>query len=44
MAIRFEKAFGRKVNTLLRMQAAYELAQVRAHEGEIQVERLVLAA
>ena len=44
MAIRFEKGFGVKADTLLRMQAAYELGQVRAHEGEIHVERLVLAA
>lgn len=32
MAIRFEKAFGLKADTMLRMQAAYDLAQVRARE------------
>lgn len=38
MAIRFEKAFGVKADTLMRMQAAYELAQARDREGEIDVE------
>ena len=40
MAIRFEKAFGLKADTLLRMQSAHELAQARAHEDEIGVERV----
>lgn len=35
MAIRFEKAFGVKADTLMRMQAAYELAEARAREDEI---------
>jgi addiction module HigA family antidote len=43
MAIRFEKAFGVKADTLMRMQSAYEMAQARAHEDEIQVARLVAA-
>jgi addiction module HigA family antidote len=38
MAIRFEKAFGLKAETLMRMQAAHELAAARAHEDEIAVE------
>lgn len=33
MAIRFEKAFGVKADTLMRMQAAYDLARERAREG-----------
>ncbi len=37
MAIRFEKAFGVKADTLLRMQTAYELVQARAKESEIGV-------
>lgn len=37
MAIRFEKAFGVKADTLMRMQAAYELAEARAREDEIIV-------
>lgn len=40
MAIRFEKSFGLRADTLMRMQAAYDLAQVRAREGEIEVERV----
>lgn len=38
MAIRFEKAFGLRAETLMRMQASHELAQARAHEDEIEVE------
>ena len=40
MAIRFEKAFGLSADTLVRMQAAHNLAQVRAREGAIEVERV----
>ncbi len=41
MAIRFEKAFGLKADTLLMMQSANVLAEARAHEDEIEVERVV---
>ena len=44
MAIRFEKAFGVKADTMLRMQTAYELAEARANEREIRVERFRKAA
>ncbi len=44
MAIRFEKAFGTKADTLMRMQAAYDLAQARAHEKSIKVKRFAKAA
>ena len=37
MAIRFEKAFGLKADTLLRMQTAYDLAQARKNEAKISV-------
>ncbi|MGE3691483.1 MAG: HigA family addiction module antitoxin [Novosphingobium sp.] len=37
MALRFEKAFGISAETLLRMQAGYDLAQARAREGELDV-------
>ena len=37
MIIRFEKAFGIKADTLMRMQAAHELAEARRHEDEIDV-------
>lgn len=38
MAIRFEKAFGLKAATLMRMQAAHALAEAWAREDEIVVE------
>ena len=38
MAVRIEKAFGVEVETLMRMQAAYDSARIRRHEGEIRVE------
>ena len=37
MAIRFEKAFGVKMDTLLRMQTSFEIAEARTREGEIHV-------
>ena len=40
MAIRFEKAFGLQADTLMRMQATYDLAQARARSGDIEVERV----
>jgi addiction module HigA family antidote len=39
MALRIEKAFGVKLDTLMRMQAAYEIAQTRKREGDIRVRR-----
>ena len=44
MAIRFEKAFGLRAETLLRMQGAYDLAQVRTRERDIKVTPLPTAA
>lgn len=44
MALRFEKAFGIKADTMMRMQTAYDLAQARAHEADIKVERIEMAA
>jgi antitoxin HigA-1 len=43
MALRIEKAFGAKMDTLLRMQTAYEIAQARATEREIDVPRFMTA-
>lgn len=40
MAIRFEKAFGLRADTLLRMQAAHDLAEARARETENEMERV----
>lgn len=44
MAIRFEKAFGIPAETMMRMQAAYDLAQARKHEDDLDIERIELAA
>jgi addiction module HigA family antidote len=41
MALRIEKAFGPKMDTLLRMQTAYEIAEARKREAEIKVKRYV---
>ncbi|MDB5817286.1 MAG: family transcriptional regulator [Rhizobacter sp.] len=43
MALRIEKAFGVSMDLLLRMQMAYEVAQVRSYEAEIKVTRYVPA-
>lgn len=40
MALRFEKLFGLQADTLLRMQAAYDLSQARANAGKITVRML----
>ena len=40
MALRVEKAFGVKMDTLLRMQASYDIAQTRKHEKQIHVLRI----
>lgn len=44
MALRFEKAFGIKADTLLRMRLAHDLAQLREHEADINVALLTHAA
>ena len=38
MALRIEKAFGVKMDTLMRMQASHDIARTRAREEEIAVE------
>jgi plasmid maintenance system antidote protein VapI len=40
MALRVEKAFGVKMDTLMRMQFAHEIAQTRLREKQIRVRRL----
>ena len=37
MALRVEKAFGVSMDTLMRMQNSYDIAQARKREGEINV-------
>ena len=44
MALRIEKAFGVKMDTLMRMQSAYEIAETRKREKLIRVGRVVCAA
>ncbi len=44
MALRIEKAFGVKMDTLMRMQSAYEIAQTRKREKLIRVEPVRRAA
>ena len=39
MAIRIEKAFGLKLETLMRMQNAYDIAQARRRAPSIKVKR-----
>ena len=39
MALRIEKAFGPKMEHLMRMQLAYDLAQARNRESKIKVKR-----
>jgi addiction module HigA family antidote len=40
MALRIEKAFGVKMDTLMRMQASYDIAQTRKREKQIHVKRV----
>jgi len=40
MALRLEKAFGVKMDTLMRMQVNYEIARTRKREREIRVQRI----
>jgi addiction module HigA family antidote len=40
MALRIEKAFGVKMDTLMRMQSAYDIARTRLREGQIHVRRI----
>jgi addiction module HigA family antidote len=40
MALRIEKAFGVKMDTLMRMQLAYDIAKTRQGEKQIRVRRI----
>lgn len=40
MALRLEKAFGVRMDTLMRMQSSYDIAQTRKREGQIRVRRI----
>ena len=39
MALRIEKAFGVKMDTLMRMQSSFDIARSRRREGKIAVRR-----
>ena len=43
MALRIEKAFGIRMDTLMAMQTAYDVAQMRRRAGEIHVKAFVPA-
>ena len=38
MALRIEKGFGIKMDTLMRMQSSYDIARTRRREGELDIE------
>ena len=40
MALRIEKAFGVRMDTLMRMQSSYDIARTRLREGQIRVRRI----
>jgi antitoxin HigA-1 len=42
MALRIEKAFGVKMDTLMRMQSSYDIAETRKREKQIHVQRVTL--
>jgi addiction module HigA family antidote len=44
MALRIEKAFGPRMDHLLRMQLEYDMAQARKREGELKVNKVRRAA
>ena len=43
MALRIEKAFGVSMDTLMRMQNSYDIAEARKRASEIKVDRFVRA-
>jgi addiction module HigA family antidote len=44
MALRIEKAFGPRMDHLLRMQLEYDMAQARKHAAGLKVRKFVRAA
>ncbi|MEP0324483.1 HigA family addiction module antitoxin [Bauldia litoralis] len=44
MALRIEKAFGVRMDTLMRMQSSYDIARARLRENDIRVRRFTAAA
>ena len=44
MALRIEKAFGVKMDTLMRMQSSFDIAQTRKRENQVRVPRISMLA
>jgi plasmid maintenance system antidote protein VapI len=44
MALRIEKVFGVRMDTLMGMQLSYDIARTRKREREIKVRRVLLPA
>jgi addiction module HigA family antidote len=44
MALRIEKAFGVRMETLMRMQSSFVIAETRKREGKIRLRRVVVLA
>ena len=44
MALRLEKAFGVRMETLMRMQSSYDIAQTRKRERQIDVQRICVVS
>jgi addiction module HigA family antidote len=40
MALRMEKAFGVRMDTLMRMQTSYDIARIRKREKKIHIQRI----
>ena len=44
MALRIEKAFGVRMETLMRMQSSFDIAETRKREGQIHLRRVAVLA
>jgi plasmid maintenance system antidote protein VapI len=44
MALRIEKAFGVRMETLMRMQSSFDIAVTRKREGSIRLRRVAVLA
>jgi addiction module HigA family antidote len=44
MALRIEKAFGVRMETLMRMQSSFDIAETRKREGQIRLRRVAVPA
>jgi addiction module HigA family antidote len=44
MALRIEKVFGVRMDTLMRMQSSYDIARTRRREKQIKVRRVLFAS